>query len=200
MGLRAAISPSPPGASRWATLSLVFLVLGAPVVAQSQSATYALRQSTVNDGGMRSTSASYAMSDSLGQESAIGTSSAPHYIVQSGFWSFVGSGLVPILLMAKKNALDPDVDVDLYWTGNNPPYAIYAHPDYTNIFAHYLISVVPNAYTDTPAPAMLTCYSVLGTAPGPIVDPHGQGKTRATKSSNRPTAVHPATPGELSHD
>src|SRR5512143_2148696 len=72
-------------------IALLSVTVAAPLLAQSQSASYLLQQSTVNDGGTRSTSASYALAGSMGQESAIGTSSAPHYVVQSGFWSFVGS-------------------------------------------------------------------------------------------------------------
>jgi len=153
-------------------LALLALLWGSSALGGAQSASYVLQQSTTNDGGETATSTSYRLDASLGQEATIGTSSSPRYVLQSGFWSFVGSGLVPVVLQAEKNGTAPD-DVDLTWSGNNSPYDIYAGTDCTDIFSHYLTQEAGNAYTDSPLPAGLTCYSVLATAPGPIAPPQG---------------------------
>jgi hypothetical protein len=96
----------------------VGLVLSAfPVLAQSSSASYVLQQSTIDAAGEAGTSTSFALTASLGQELTVGTSSAPPYVLQSGFWSFLGSGLVPVILAVDKNSSNPG-NVD--WTSTPP--------------------------------------------------------------------------------
>lgn len=140
--------------------------------ALSQSTNYCLQQATINGGGTTSTSASYRLTGSLAQESVIGVSASPNYVLQSGFWSYYGSGLVPVLLMVNKNGSDP-AHPDLSWTGNNAPYSVYRVNNACNsVFSNFLTSQNPLAYTDTNPPAgPLVCYSILATAPGPVPPP-----------------------------
>ena len=72
-------------------------------VAQSSSTNYVLKQHTVSSAGQEASSAGYALGASAGQEATIGTSSSPRFVLQSGFWSFAGSGLVPVILAVDKS-------------------------------------------------------------------------------------------------
>jgi hypothetical protein len=159
---------------RLQTVSAVLVVLSLltpAALAQSSSASYVLKQSTTNGGGETTTSTSYRLTASAGQESTIGTSSSPAYVLQSGFWSYLGSGLVPVILMVHKNGITPG-NVDLTWSGNNSPYDIFEATDCTNVYAAYYDMTPSNSYPDiTPPVADLTCYSVLATAPGPAPPP-----------------------------
>ena len=156
-----------------AGLGLV-LVLPTLVLAQSSSASYILQQSTVNAAGETSTSTGFREGASLGQESCIGTSASPHFVVQSGFWSFVGNGLVPVTLYVRKHPSMPE-QLDLEWTGNNPPYEIYRSASCPGVFSTSFATELTNAHLDaSPLPDMLSCYNVLAAAPGPIA-PSGGG-------------------------
>jgi hypothetical protein len=151
--------------------AMVLLFSALSVQAQSSSASYVLQQSTTNNAGDTANSGSYRLSPSLGQESTIGTSSSPGFVLQSGFWSFVGSGLVPVILSVDKNAIDPE-DMDLNWSGNNDPYDLYRTDNCSDVFSFYLDTSFDNDYTDVTTPAVtLLCYSVLATAPGPAPPP-----------------------------
>jgi hypothetical protein len=159
--------------------ALALASLSAPVAhAQSSSVSYVLQQSTTNDGGEVSDSAGYRLAASLGQEATIGTSSSVSYVLQSGFWSFVGSGLVPVILMVDKNAGTPG-NVDLTWSGNNPPYDIYQATDCTSVFSRLFDTSVTNEYPNiTPPGDDLVCYNVLATAPGPAPPGGVEGSKR----------------------
>ncbi len=149
--------------------------LPAPALAQSSSTSYVLQQSTAGAAGTTSESASYALVATAGQAAGVGASSSKHYVLQSGFWGFVGSGLVPVYLTVSRNAGDP-AHVDLSWSGNNPPYDVYQATDCSDVFGSFFGSALGNAVTDIPAPASgLVCYSVLATAPGPV-PPLGDGR------------------------
>lgn len=142
----------------------------------ASSASYCMQQTTLNGGGTTSvspTGTNFRLTASIGQESVIGVSSSPNYVLQSGFWSYYGSGLVPVLLTLNKNTGNPRLN----WTGNNPNYSIYRLAGTTSasacstVFANLLTTVTPQTYTDAASPAQpLTCYSVLATAPGPVPD------------------------------
>jgi hypothetical protein len=152
-------------------VSLLLVGLLTTLQAQSSSANYTLQQSTNNSAGDVATSAGYRMTPSLGQEATIGASSSPGFVLQSGFWSFLGSGLVPVFLSVNKNGIDPE-DMDLSWSGNNDPYDLYRSANCTDVFAAYLDTTVTNDFTDVTTPAAsLLCYSVLATAPGPAPPP-----------------------------
>ena len=155
--------------------------------ALSESASYCLQQATLNGGGTLSTSASYRLTGSLAQESVIGVSASPNYVLQSGFWSYYGSGLVPVLLTVHKNGSNP-ANPDLGWTGNNAPYSVYRVASAcSTIFSNFLTSQIPLTYTDTTPPASaLVCYNVLATAPGPVPPP-----------SDEPGMMSPGTAGTL---
>ena len=143
------------------------LLSALPVSAQSQSENYVLQQSTLDAAGAVSDSANYRLEGSASQALTIGTSSSQAFVLQSGFWSFLGSGLVPVLLSVAKNPTDSEL-VDLGWSGNDPPYEIFGSPDCSGIFNSLLATTTSNSYVDTAPPALgLTCYSVLATAPGP---------------------------------
>ena len=145
------------------------MVLPIPAVAQGSSAHYVLQQKTLNaggGGGPTMPGGLYRMEDSLGQESVVGCSSSFHYVLQSGFWSFFGSGLVPVILMVTKDTGDPSCP-DLSWTGNNPYYFVYRSTDPSAIFSDLNHSQPGQTWTDRSSPdAPVVFYSVLATAPG----------------------------------
>lgn len=139
-----------------------------PVPAQSESASFRLSQVTLDAAGRESISLTRRAQVSLAQESAVGTSSAHHYVLQSGFWSFVGSGLVPVVLFVNRNPGDRSTP-DLVWTGNNSPYSVYRTANCAAVFSSFLASEPGHVFTDSSSsPTGLSCYNVLATAPGPI--------------------------------
>jgi hypothetical protein len=148
-------------------LCLATLTTPPALAARSSSASYVLQQSAVGGAGAPSDSPSYDLDGTAGQESAVGASSSVHYVVQSGFWSFVGSGLVPVLLTVLQNGVDPE-HIDLSWSGNNAPYNVYQATDCTDVTASFFDQTASNFYLDIDPPvADLVCYLVLATAPGP---------------------------------
>src|SRR5206468_9246247 len=97
--------------------------------------------------------------------------------------------LVPVYLLMRKNPADQE-DLDLLWTGNNPPYNIFRSTDCTNVFSSFFTTEPENAHTDTsPPPDRLVCYNVLATAPGPIVVP-----------KRRPNPAPSGAPNGVSND
>jgi len=161
------------GPARVGVAALVLAALAAaalPALAESSSASFVLKQSTTNTGGDVSSN-SFRLTGSGGQEATVGTSSSFHFVLQSGFWSFAGSGLVPVILFAERNVVRPD-NVDLSWSGNNSPYDIYQSTDCAAVFSFLLDTTASNFYDDiAPPPARLVCYSVLASAPGPVPPP-----------------------------
>jgi hypothetical protein len=156
---------------RLAVLMFVFAATSAR--AQSQSSSYRLEPTTIDAAGAPGVSATRRANGSLAQALVVGTSSAPHFVVQSGFWGFSGSGLVPVELSASKVPAQPG-DVALTWSGNNNPYSVYRAASCGSIFASVFTSTSNNFYTDSPAPPSgLTCYNVLAFAPGPVPPPSG---------------------------
>ncbi len=155
-----------------------FLVLLAGIAsAQSSSPSFRLTPTTVNGGGGTSVSpagTAFRLSASFGQESTIGASSSTRFVVQSGFWSFMGTGLVPVVLSGVKNGTSPS-DPDFDWTGNSGFYLVYRDTNCADVYGTGpLFSQGGNFWTDTAPPAAsLVCYSVLGSAPGPIAPPGG---------------------------
>lgn len=149
---------------------LLLLATALPAAAQvATSPRYRLAQATVNGGGAPMASASFAQDASAGQESTIGVSSSVHFVVQSGFWSHLGTGLVPVILFLSGSP-DETVSYDLDWTGNNAPYALYRSAACSDVFAGGpLLSVSPSNWTEgAPPSGDLVCYNVLATAPGPV--------------------------------
>lgn len=78
--------------TRWRTLlipaALVGCLLAMPVFAhQSASTTYRISKDVLAAAGAGSVSASYRLTDTLGQSSPIGASSGPTYQHHAGFWS-----------------------------------------------------------------------------------------------------------------
>jgi hypothetical protein len=149
-------------------VAIALLALFCPTVfAQSQSASFRLQPTAVDAAGGSSSSVSSRGDGSFGQSLVVGTSSAPHFVVQSGFWGFVGSALVPVVLSASKIPAQPG-DVDLTWSGNNTPFSLYRSANCASIFSSAFTATSNNFYVDSPAPSSgLTCYNVLAFAPGP---------------------------------
>jgi len=168
--------PNTEGAVRlqWRVPLLAIACLTAATLsasAQSSSTNFVLQQSTLNTSGQEQTSASYRLTASLGQELTVGTSSSTHLVLQSGYWSFLGSGLVPVVLTVEKNVVTP-ANLDLSWSGNNSPYDVFESTNCASIFASPLTTTPNNTLTNiTPPVATLVCYSVLATAPGPAPPP-----------------------------
>jgi len=137
------------------------------------SPSYILQQSSLNGGGKTSSSSGYRLEASFAQPATVGTSSAAPYVLQSGFWSFVGSGLVPVVLSVNRNTVDPE-DIDLDWSGNDDPFEIYRSTDCASVLSSFFVQTAGNSYTDTSPPSVnLLCYSVLPSAPGPVPPPQG---------------------------
>lgn len=151
-------------------LVLVAATVSPAAAGGSGSPGYSLTRATLNGGAESSSSASYVLTPTLGQELTIGTSASPRFVLQSGFWSTLGSGLVPVLLAVDTGSV-PDA-VDLSWSGNNAPYDMYQSVDCSAVFAGSTITTSANALDDVgTAPGGLSCFNVLATAPGPIVVP-----------------------------
>ena len=143
--------------------------------AQSSSASYRLVSTTLDAAGGSPAGPSASLNGSLGQELVVGVSAGPHFVLQSGFWGFLGSTVTPVVLAVNRNPGDPDA-IDLTWSGNNATYDIYrstsSHCD--SQYASVLAATSANAYTDAEPPsAPLVCYSVLAVAPGPVAPPQG---------------------------
>jgi hypothetical protein len=139
----------------------------------STSTSYRLQTVTLNTGGSPAVSATNAANGSLGQELTVGASASPHFILQSGFWSDLGSTVVPVVLHANRDASLPGA-VALTWSGNNTSYDVYRSTACASVFDTVLALTTNNAYTDATAPTTgLTCFNVQAVAPGPL-PPSGQ--------------------------
>ena len=149
--------------SNWTTgvvVAAIGLVAFSIATAQSSSASYVLDQQTVNGGGDASTSPSFRLVVSLGQGESVGASSAPGHVLQAGFWSFVGSGPVPIVLAVDQGQVSEEVAV-LNWSGNEAPYEIYAATDCANVFDFFHATSAGNSQSVLPPAAELVCFNVI---------------------------------------
>jgi len=147
---------------RLATTLIASLMVSASLGwGQSESVSYGLQQSTVDASGGSCASTGYVQDASLGQELVVATSASVHYVVQSGFWGFLGSGLAPVILDVTNSPGPPQQPV-LTWTGNGADYSIYRSIDCADVFAGFLAAESGHTYTDaTPPGATLACYNVL---------------------------------------
>lgn len=184
-------------------------MVGAACNGVASSASFCMQQTTLNGGGTTSvspTGTAFRLTASIGQESVIGVSSSPNYVLQSGFWSYYGSGLVPVLLTVAKD-VSPTFYPKLNWTGNNPNYSVYRLGGATSsaacstVFSNLLTTVTPQTYTDAaPLAAALSCYSVLATAPGPTppsgteFSPNASGSLDPTPGLHGEPIPDPASP------
>jgi len=154
-------------------ITAAVLLCAARADAQSQSANFRLQPAALNAGTGASTSATTQTHASLGQSLVVGASSSPHFVVQSGYWSFLGATLVPVVLAVNKVPAQPGA-VDLAWSGNNAPYDIYRATLCATVYSGVFATTAESPYTDSSPPTeALTCYNVLATAPGPL--PPAQG-------------------------
>ena len=153
-------------------IALIFVVAPHPrAETASTSPSYRLEPTTFDAAGPRVASSGHVVTGALAQPATVGTSSAPHFVLQSGFFGFIGTGLVPVVLSANRTAGQPQ-SVDLAWSGNDAPYDLYRSEACATVYASVYATTSNNAYTDAGAPASgLTCYSVLATAPGPAPPP-----------------------------
>jgi hypothetical protein len=146
-----------------------------PALADSSSASYRLKAVTLDAAGAASASPSRVANGSLGQELVVGVSAAPHFILQSGFWSYLGSTVVPVVLAVNRDPGDAAA-IDLTWTGNNALYDVYSSSNgrCASLFGAVPAGTTANAYVDSTVPEEpLVCYSVLAVAPGPLAPPPG---------------------------
>ena len=132
----------------------------------SRSASYNLQPLTVSNGGAESSSTSYAMHDTAGQEATVGTSASFGFIVESGFWAFQGARLQPIFLSVEKDPVVPS-NPHLLWTGSDTPFVVHRSVDCATLSLSPHTAQGGNSWTDPSPPlATLVCYSVVATAPG----------------------------------
>lgn len=122
--------------------------------------TYLLSMKSVNTGGGDAASASYRARGSLGQESVVDASAAFGYVVQSGFWSFAGTGQVPVVLTVGASAMS--------WSGNDPPYSVYRSGNCSDVGSSLLAVTPSSSYSDPlePAAGQVFCYQVEPAPPG----------------------------------
>ena len=155
----------------WLLSTVLLSIGGLALASEAVSTSYRLDPATLGAAGEPASSAGYRLNATAAQPSAIGASSSFGYVLQSGFWGHVGSGLVPVVLQVERNAIDPE-RVDLSWSGNNAPYDIYATTDCVDVASGFFSTTSANAFDDlsTATPA-LTCFKVLATAPGPAPPP-----------------------------
>lgn len=148
------------------TILAISLLAAGALATEATSPSFVLDQATAPAGAGRSESAGYALDGTLGQPATTGSSASFNYIVQSGFWGHLGSGIVPVLLRIDRNALDP-THVDLAWSGIDAPFEIYQSAACDDIFGGFLASTGTNSFDNIiPPVAELVCYRVLPTAPG----------------------------------
>ncbi|MGH9870400.1 MAG: cohesin domain-containing protein [Candidatus Polarisedimenticolia bacterium] len=122
--------------------------------------TYLLSMKSVNSGGGEAASASWRAGGSMGQESVVEASAAFGHVVQSGFWSFAGTGVVPVVLSVGATVLS--------WSGNDPPYSIYRSGDCSDVGSSLLTVTPASSFSDpaVPAPGQVFCYQVEPAPPG----------------------------------
>jgi hypothetical protein len=135
----------------------------------ASSASFVIQQSTLGTAEQPSSSGSYVITASKAQPATIGSSSSPHYIVQSGFWSFIAQGLVPVVVTVDRGSSPPEVN--LQWSGNQDPFQVYQSTDCTGVFFAPATQTSSNQLLDVDTVPGLTCFNVLATAPGPAPPP-----------------------------
>lgn len=129
------------------------------------SPSYRIARSTVSVAGTPATSATYRLDATAGQETVVEASSSESYVLQSGYWSFTGSPVVPLVLLLAKIPAAPG-DVALTWSGNAAPYTIYRSADCSTISTGEIAVEGSLHYTDASPPVMpLLCYRVLPSVP-----------------------------------
>ena len=146
-------------------------VFGSDSGTVAQSPSYRLQPGVIDAAGGHASSTSYRADGSAAQLATVGASSAMHFVLQSGFWGFLGSAPVPLVLAADKTPSQPG-SVDLSWSGNSPPYTLYRAADCATVLSSVLAQTSNNNYTDGSTPTSgLACYSVLTAQPAPAPPP-----------------------------
>jgi hypothetical protein len=148
---------------RWGIKPLAVSALFAclPLWAQSSSPSYVLQRSTLDSAGHTAFAPSFKLRFSLGRDATVGVSANDTFILQSGFWSFVGSGPVPVVLAVDRDVSE-DLTCDLSWSGNDPPYEIYVAQDCSAVFQSLYATSSDNSLPDVvPSVGGLTCFNVV---------------------------------------
>lgn len=129
----------------------------------------------MNSAGATSDSSSYQLTSSYAQTLSIDVSSSPTFILQAGFWSYLGSGPVPIVLAVDRAISNAEL-VDLEWSGNAPPYDIYVADDCAFVLDSLYGSSSDNFLLDvSPPAATLVCFKVVPSEPEPPRPPMAAG-------------------------
>ena len=152
----------------WSGVCLLLAFLAQPGFGsgESQSTNYRLQPLTIGNGGEESASASYAMQDTAGQPSTVGTSASFNFILEAGFWAFQGTRLAPVVLTVEPDAMVP-TNPHLLWTGTDAPFVVHRSLDCAALGPNPHTTQGGNSWTDASPPAgTLVCYSVVATAPG----------------------------------
>lgn len=130
---------------------------------------YVLERSRWLSSGDVATSAGFRLTFSIGQKGPVEASAAWPFVLQSGFWSFAGAGPIAIVLRVARNETEPQ-HCDLYWSGNEPPYEIYAGAC-TSVFDSYVDASSANSLLNlVPPPGVLVCFNVVSTRPERLPD------------------------------
>ena len=146
-----------------------------PAHGQSSSS-YVVRGHVLSSSGGTSTSASFALTTTL-SDLVIGASSNHGAILQSGFWSFSGSGSIPLVLAVKRNVLMPE-HCDLVWSGNDRRYDVYAGSCGDVLGSFYASTSSNRMWNVIPPAGTLSCFNVI---PAQITTPPSEAPTSDSK-------------------
>jgi hypothetical protein len=142
-------------------LAVLGALLGGSIVqAEPASSSYRLLAHAVDAAGGTATSAGFRASASGGQGSSVGVSASATFLLQSGFWSLAGTGPVPIVLAVTRNPAN-EKHCDLNWSGNVPPYEVFASENCADPFVRPHGTTSANTWVDlAPPDGSLTCFNV----------------------------------------
>ena len=151
----------------------ILAVSGSSLAAADEPASqsWLLRASAIVAAGSAATSPSFEATASAGQAAPVGASSSPTFLLQSGLWGFAGVGSIPIVLAVARNESNAE-HCDLRWSGNAPPYVVFATENCANVLASPHDTTSGNSLLDlSPPDAPLTCLAVLELSDLPLAVP-----------------------------
>jgi hypothetical protein len=124
-----------------------------------------MKRISIAGGAAQTTSIMFDNSVVAAQPSFVGAASfcSAGSVVSLGFWSLLGDIPVPIRLHAGVNPLN-QVDVDLFWTGNEPQFALYRSVSPQDVLnpANLVLQTNACATTDSQVPLSdLVFYKVI---------------------------------------
>ena len=146
---------------------IVSTVIVGPGLAQ-ESANYVMERITIAAAAQQSSSPSFDMNVTFGQEGPGGSASSCNqsFVQNTGFWSIQGYSPVPVVLRAARSVVDPS-DVDLTWTGSTSSFEVYRSAFPNDVLDPLnLATITPEcAVTDSPPTVTIVYYLVVPIGP-----------------------------------